>query len=169
MHPHAKTILLTPSQETFVKLRHSGENRPFTGRNVHPEGLGKRGSDYQCVGLKRWPGVLQRSLSKGETLAPARQDHHVSPFLETFAKLRRSGENRPFTGRNVHPEGLGKRGSNYQCVGLKRWPGVLQKSLSSENLAPRSRKRGSYGKVPFTTIGNPATINNTRSQTAATR
>ena len=62
------TVSPPPSQETFAKLRHSGESRPFTGRNVHPEGLGKRGSDYQCVGLKRWPGVLQRPLHKGGTL-----------------------------------------------------------------------------------------------------
>ena len=59
------TIFSSPfcHHETFAKLRHSCESRPFTGRNVHPEGLGKPGSDYQCVGLKRWPGVLQRSLT----------------------------------------------------------------------------------------------------------
>ena len=31
------------SAETPAKLRHSGESRPFTGRNVHPEGSDNRG------------------------------------------------------------------------------------------------------------------------------
>ena len=47
--------------ETPAKLRHSGESR-------NPEGLGKRGSDYQCVGLKRCRGVLEGSLATGRDL-----------------------------------------------------------------------------------------------------
>ena len=89
--------------ETFAKLRHSGESRPFTGRNVHPEGAGKRGSDYQCVGLKRWRGVLQRphtvkrepcATQQPSTLPLLCRDHCKTSRTSLFsaAKLAREAE-----------------------------------------------------------------------------
>ena len=45
----------SPLSGSFAKLRHSGESR-------NPQGLGKRGSDYQCVGPKRWRGFCKGFL-----------------------------------------------------------------------------------------------------------
>ena len=82
-------------REPLHNLRHSGESRPFTGRNVHPEG--------RCNGDA--PTFLRDSHQFDELCKhPLRGVSRVSR-REPLHNLRHSGESRPFTGRNVHPEG----------------------------------------------------------------
>ena len=103
---------------------------------------------------------------------------------------RHSGESRRFSGRNVHPEGRCKGGSCGISPPCHRSQWLCKEPLRKANGTRKSEAnfardaRGgraarkdhfpdypcnTYGNSPFTTTGNPETINNTRSQTVATR
>ena len=71
--------------ETFANLRHSGESRPFTGRNVHPEGSGKRGLAGFPLGALSTNGFC-KGLSEGEGMSDHRLVGH--PLRSRFARPR---------------------------------------------------------------------------------